>query len=484
MELYALTVHELLEKISGLEVSCRDIVESYMERIKAVEGEVQAFVTLLEDQALDAADNADKRKVCAGIAGVPYGLKDIICTRGVKTTCASRILENFVPTYNATVAQRLADAGGILVGKLNMDEFAMGSSTEHSAFFPTHNPWDIERVPGGSSGGSAAAVAACEVPFSLGTDTGGSIRQPASFCGVVGLKPTYGRVSRWGVVAFASSLDQVGTFTRDVRDCALVLNVIAGHDPLDSTSVALDLPDYTDYLQPDIKGMKIGFPREYFQYGVEQAIKDTVVKALQKYEELGAIVEEVSLPHSEYALPAYYLVAPAEASANLARYDGVRYGLRDFEADNVVDMFSSSRAQGFGDEVKRRIMLGTYALSSGYYDAYYLKALKVRRLIKNDFDHVFSDFDLIVSPTTPTTAFKLGQHEADPLTLYMNDILTVPINMAGLPGMSIPCGFVEGLPVGMQLVGKPFDEGTMIRAAYAFEQHTDYHIKKPVLGVK
>lgn len=484
MELYALTVYELMEKMAGGETSCRDIVQSYIERINAVEGQVQAFVTLLEDGALETAVRADKQGGFSGIAGVPYGLKDIICTQGVKTTCGSRMLENFVPTYDATVAKRLAEAGGILVGKLNMDEFAMGSSTEHSAFFSTRNPWDIERVPGGSSGGSAAAVAACEVPFSLGTDTGGSIRQPASFCGVVGLKPTYGRISRWGVIAFASSLDQVGTFTRDVRDCALVMNTIAGHDPLDSTSVALEIPDYTEYLRPDIKGMKIGFPREYFQYGVEDAVKTSVMKALHKYEELGAIVEEVSLPHSEYALPAYYLVAPAEASANLARYDGARYGLRNFEADNVVDMFSGSRAQGFGDEVKRRIMLGTYALSSGYYDAYYLKALKVRRLIKNDFDRVFADFDLIVSPTTPTTAFKLGQHEADPLTLYMNDILTVPINMAGLPGMSIPCGFIEGLPVGLQLIGKPFEEGTMIQAAYAFEQHTDYHTQRPVLGVK
>jgi aspartyl/glutamyl-tRNA(Asn/Gln) amidotransferase subunit A (EC 6.3.5.-) len=415
---------------------------------------------------------------------VPYGLKDIFCTRGVRTTAGSRILENFVPAYDATAAQALKDAGGCLLGKLNMDEFAMGSSTESSAFFPTRNPWDLERVPGGSSGGSAAAVAALEVPYALGTDTGGSIRQPASFCGIVGLKPTYGRVSRWGVIAYASSLDQVGVFSRDVRDCALVMNVIAGHDPLDSTSVDMERPDYTEFLQTDIKGIKIAFPREYFQEGVEAGIRSAVKAALKQYEELGAIVEEVSLPYSEYALPAYYLVATAEASANLARYDGVRYGLRDFSADNVVDMFSLSRARGFGDEVKRRIMLGTYALSSGYYDAYYLKALKVRRLINEDFTRVFEDYDVIVAPTTPTTAFKIGEQIGDPLTLYMNDILTVPVNMAGLPGMSIPCGMVGGLPVGMQLIAKPFDEGSIFRAAYAFEQHTEFHKMQPQLGVK
>jgi aspartyl-tRNA(Asn)/glutamyl-tRNA(Gln) amidotransferase subunit A len=391
-------------------------------------------------------------------------------------------LENFIPTYDATVVRKLYDRQGILVGKLNMDEFAMGSSTENSAFFPTRNPWDISRVPGGSSGGSAAAVAADEVPFTLGTDTGGSIRQPASFCGVVGLKPTYGRVSRWGVIAFASSLDQVGTFTKDVEDCALIMNIIAGHDAMDSTSVNMEVPDYTTFLKKDIKGLKIAFPKEYFAPGIDEATQEAVKKALKLYERMGAIVEEVSLPHSEYALPAYYLVAPAEASANLARYDGVRYGYRDSSAENVIELFSRSRAAGFGDEVKRRIMLGTYALSSGYYDAYYLKALKVRRLIYNDFAKVFADFDVIVSPTTPSTAFKLGEQSGDPLTLYMNDILTVPVNMAGLPGLSIPCGFAEGLPIGMQLIGKAFDEGTLLKAAYAFEQNTDFHTKKPGLG--
>ncbi|MDO4540192.1 MAG: Asp-tRNA(Asn)/Glu-tRNA(Gln) amidotransferase subunit GatA, partial [Syntrophomonadaceae bacterium] len=397
----------------------------------------------------------------------------------VRTTCGSRILENFVPRYDATAVARLKAQQGILLGKLNMDEFAMGSSTEHSAFFSTANPWDISRVPGGSSGGSAAAVAARQVPFALGTDTGGSIRQPAAFCGIVGLKPTYGRVSRWGVIAFASSLDQVGTFTRDVEDCAAVMNVIAGRDPLDATSAEVSAPDYTSFLHRDIHGLRIAYPREYFQEGVAPAIKSKVMDALKVFASLGAVVEEVSLPHSRYALSAYYIVAPAEASANLARFDGVRYGLRDQSAATVMDMMCQTRAQGFGDEVKRRIMLGTYALSSGYYDAYYVKALKVRRLIAEDFEKVFKDFDLIVSPTTPTTAFALGHAGGDPLTEYMNDILTVPVNMAGLPGMSIPCGLEEGLPVGLQLIGQAFDEGTMLRAAHAFEQATEHHKLQP-----
>lgn len=483
MKLYEFTVHDLQEKLASREISAEELVKSFLSRIEAVESQVRAFLTLTGDDALQRARQFDKEGKFQGLQGIPFALKDIFCTRAVKTTCGSKILENFVPTYDSTAGHRLNEQGGILLGKLNMDEFAMGSSTEQSGFFPTSNPWDLERVPGGSSGGSAAAVAAREVPFALGTDTGGSIRQPASFCGVVGLKPTYGRVSRWGVIAFASSLDQVGTFGQDVRDCALVMNIISGKDPLDSTSVDMEVPDYTAFLDGDIKGMKIAYPREYFQQGVDENIKTIVNQALHKFEELGAIVEEVSLPHSEYALPAYYLVAPAEASANLARFDGVRYGLRDFEAENVVDMFSRTRVQGFGNEVKRRIMLGTYALSSGYYDAYYLKALKVRRLIADDFNRVFRDYDLIVSPTTPSTAFKLGEQTGDPLTLYMNDILTVPVNMAGLPGMSIPCGLDNGLPVGMQLIGKPFDEGTLFKAAYAYEQNTPYHKLKPVLGV-
>ena len=484
MELYELTLHELQERLNRREISASEIVASIFTRINSVEDKVKSFLTLTEESARQKARAVDQTGNYSSLAGIPMGLKDIFCTRGVKTTCGSRILGDFVPAYDSTASRRLDEQQAILVGKLNMDEFAMGSSTENSAFFATHNPWDLDRVPGGSSGGSAAAVAADEVPFSLGTDTGGSIRQPASFCGVVGMKPTYGRVSRWGVIAFASSLDQVGVFSKDVRDNAIIMNIIAGHDPLDSTSAALAVPDYTRALDGNVKGLRIAYPKEYFQQGVDAAITSTVQKALLKYEELGAIVEEVSLPHSQYALPAYYLVAPAEASANLARFDGVRYGYRDSAADNVVDMFSRSRAFGFGDEVKRRIMLGTYALSSGYYDAYYLKALQVRRLIADDFARVFRDFDLIVSPTTPTTAFKLGEQSGDPLTLYMNDILTVPINMAGLPGMSIPCGFDQGLPIGMQLIGKAFDEATLYRAAYAFEQNTDYHTLKPALGVK
>lgn len=483
MELYELTLHELQDLLARKETSSSEITASVLQRIAMVDDKVKAFVTVTEDDARTTAADIDAKGSYAGITGIPYALKDLFCTRGIKTTCSSRMLENFVPTYDATVVQKLKQQQGVLVGKLNMDEFAMGSSTENSAFFPTHNPWDLERVPGGSSGGSAAAVAACEAPYALGSDTGGSIRQPASFCGVVGLKPTYGRVSRWGVVAFASSLDQVGTFTRDVEDSALVMNIIAGHDPLDSTSVNLEVPDYSSYLKKDIKGLKIAYPREYFGEGVDNEVKAAVLKALQQYESLGAVVEEVSLPHSEYALPAYYLVAPAEASANLARFDGIRYGYRDFEAENVVDMFSRSRAAGFGDEVKRRIMIGAYALSSGYYDAYYLKALKVRRLIYEDFARVFEKHDIIVAPTTPNTAFKLGE-QSDLLKLYMNDILTVPVNMAGLPGISVPCGFSAGLPVGMQIIGRAFDEGTVLQAAYAFEQQNDYHARRPQTGVK
>lgn len=483
MQLYEMTAHAVKDLLAKKEVSAREVLDSVMERINKVEDKVKSFVTVTSDLAYDKASWCDRENVGGAIKGIPYALKDIICTKGIKTTCSSRMLADFVPFYDATVARLLGQEHGVLVGKLNMDEFAMGSSTEQSAFFPTRNPWDLERVPGGSSGGSASAVAADEVFFTLGTDTGGSIRQPAAFCGIVGMKPTYGRVSRWGVVAFASSLDQVGVFSKDVEDCALVMNIICGKDPLDSTSVEVKVPDFTSFLDTDVKGMRIAYPREYFGQGIDEDIKTAVMKALKHYEEMGAIVEEVSLPHSEYALPAYYIIAPAEASANLARFDGVRYGLRDFKAENVIDMFSNTRKEGFGPEVKRRIMLGTYALSSGYYDAYYLKALKVRRLIYNDFAKVFEKFDIIISPTTPTVAFRLGE-QSDPLTLYMNDILTVPVNMAGLPGMSIPCGFKEGLPIGMQIIGKAFDEGTMLKAAYAFEQTTDYHKVKPALEVK
>ena len=484
MELHELTVHELQELLAGGKTSSEEIVKSLLARIDAVEGEVKSFITLTGEQALDKARRVDAKGNYQGIAGIPMGLKDNICTRGIKTTCGSRMLADFVPPYESTVSSRLDQHDSILMGKLNMDEFAMGSSTENSAFFPTRNPWDLTKVPGGSSGGSAAAVAAGQIPFSLGSDTGGSIRQPAAYCGVVGMKPTYGRVSRWGVVAYASSLDQVGVLSKDVRDNAMIMQIIAGHDPLDSNCVSLAVPDYTAGLDGSVKGMRIAYPREYFGAGVDESIRVLIMQALKKYEELGAIVEEVSLPHSEYALPAYYLVGPAEASANLACFDGVRFGYRDQTAENVVDMFSLTRAHGFGDEVKRRIMLGTYALSSGYYDAYYLKALKVRRLIAEDFAKVFNDYDIIAAPTTPTTAFALGEQSGDLLTIYMNDILTVPVNMAGLPGMSIPCGFAGGLPVGMQIISKAFDEATIYKAAYAFEQNTDFHTIKPQLGVK
>jgi aspartyl-tRNA(Asn)/glutamyl-tRNA(Gln) amidotransferase subunit A len=481
MELYEFTLHELRDKLRKRETSSEEIVKAFIKRVEAVDNEVKAFVSFTKELALNQAYACDHQDYESSITGIPYGLKDVICTCGVKTTCSSKMLENFVPTYDATVVKKLNEQKGILLGKLNLDEFAMGSSTENSAFFITRNPWDLKRVSGGSSGGSAAAVAANEVAFALGTDSGGSIRQPASFCGVVGLKPTYGRISRWGVIAYASSLDQVGVVSKDVRDCAIVLNSISGYDPLDSTSVDSEVPNYEKTLNSDIKGLKIGYPKEYFQQGVNEEVKEVVSKALHKFEELGAVVEEVSLPHSEYALPAYYLIAPAEASTNLARFDGIRYGMRTLETDNVLQLFCDTRAAGFGAEVKRRIMLGTYALSAGYYDAYYLKALKIRRLINNDFVKIFNNFDIIVAPTTPTTAFKI-EEQNDPLTLYMNDILTVPVNMAGLPGISIPCGFVRGLPVGMQIIGKPFDEGTLLKAAYAFEQNTGYHKQEPVVG--
>jgi aspartyl-tRNA(Asn)/glutamyl-tRNA(Gln) amidotransferase subunit A len=484
MELYAMTVHELQEKLQKKEASAEEIVQSIFNRIDAVDEKISAYITLTKEEAVKKARALDKEAQFSGLKGIPFALKDLFCTRGVKTTCCSKMLENFIPFYDATVVKKLNDAGGILVGKLNMDEFAIGTSTENSAFFATHNPWDLDRVPGGSSGGSAAAVAADEVPFSLGSDSGGSIRQPASFCGVVGMKPTYGRVSRWGAVAFASSLDQAGCLTKDVEDCALVMNYIAGADPLDSVAVDYEVPDYKQFLNTDIKGMKIAYPREYFAQGVDEEIKQRIMKALQQYESMGAIVEEVSLPHSEYALPTYSIIAAAEGSTNLARFDGVRFGLRDNEAANVLEMFCNTRAQGFGDEVKRRILLGTYALTTGCYEAYYLKALKVRRLITDDFTEVFKKFDIIVAPTTTSTAFKIGEQKNDDLTINKNDILTVAVNLAGLPGMSVPCGLIDGMPVGMQLIGKPFAEGSILKAAYAFEQNTDYHQIKPQLGVK
>ncbi len=410
--------------------------------------------------------------------GLPIGVKDNIVTEGIETTCASKILEGFNPIYSATVVEKLRKAGMVTIGKVNMDEFAMGSANENSAIKKVHNPWDFDRAPGGSSGGSAAAVSAGEVPFTLGSDTGGSIRQPAAFCGVVGMKPTYGRVSRYGLVAFASSLDQIGPITRNVRDNALLLEAIAGVDEHDSTSANVEVPSYVDQLTGDIKGLKVAVPKEYLAEGVSEGVKAQVLAAIEKLKELGATVDEVSLPHSKYALAAYYIISSSEASSNLSRFDGIRYGFRA-EADNLEDLYLQTRAQGFGDEVKRRIMLGTYSLSAGTYDAYYKKAQQVRTLIKQDFDKVFEEYDVIVGPTTPTTAFKLGENLDDPMTVYANDILTVPINLAGVPAISIPCGFDNEMPVGLQIIGKYFEEGTIYRVADAFEKATDFHNAKP-----
>ncbi|MQL52008.1 Asp-tRNA(Asn)/Glu-tRNA(Gln) amidotransferase subunit GatA [Desulfofundulus thermobenzoicus] len=485
MDLHYLTAHELGDLLRKKEISAEEITRAVFNRIDRVEERVKAYVTLTREQALEQARAVDK-KMAAGeelppLAGIPVAIKDNMCTRGVRTTCSSKILYNFIPPYNATVVDKLQAAGTVMVGKTNLDEFAMGSSTENSGLFTTANPWDLERVPGGSSGGSAAAVAAGEAVVALGSDTGGSIRQPAALCGVVGMKPTYGAVSRYGLVAFASSLDQIGPFSRDVTDCALMLNAICGHDPLDSTSAPGEVPDYTTFLRDDVRGLKMGVPAEYLGEGIDPAVKEIIRQAINLLASLGAEIEETTLPHSRYALPTYYLIAPAEASSNLARYDGVRYGYRAFEAEDVVDMFMKTRSQGFGPEVKRRIMLGTYALSAGYYDAYYLKALKVRTLIKQDFDRAFERFDVLLAPTSPSPAFKRGEKTDDPLQMYMSDICTLAVNLAGIPGLSIPAGFVEGLPVGLQLMGKPFGEGTLLQVAYTFEQHTDHHRRRPSL---
>jgi aspartyl-tRNA(Asn)/glutamyl-tRNA(Gln) amidotransferase subunit A len=486
MSLFDQRVSELHNLLRKKEISVSDLVNESFRRIGEVEDKVQAFLTLNEENARAKAKELDDKLAkeendFGTLFGMPIGIKDNIVTKGLRTTCASKILFNFDPIYNATVMERLHEAGAITIGKLNMDEFAMGSSTENSGFQLTRNPWDLERVPGGSSGGSAAAVAAGEVPFALGSDTGGSIRQPAAFCGVVGLKPTYGRVSRFGLVAFASSLDQIGPITRTVEDNAYLLQVISGLDPMDSTSANVDVPNYVEALTGDIQGLKIAVPKEYLGEGVAEEVRQSVLDALKVLEKLGATWEEVSLPHSKYALATYYLLASSEASANLARFDGVRYGYRTDNAKNLIDMYKQTRSEGFGNEVKRRIMLGTFALSSGYYDAYYKKAQKVRTLIKQDFEKVFEKYDVIIGPTTPTPAFKIGEKTSDPLTMYANDILTIPVNLAGVPGISVPCGFVNGLPVGLQIIGKHFDESTIYRVAHAFEQATDYHKQKPAL---
>ncbi len=484
-ELCQLTLHEAKALLERGECSAVELTEACLARIEEVEETVRAYITVTPDLALEQARAADEARVrgeSAPLLGLPLAIKDVLSTRGVRTTCGSRILENYVPPYDATVVTRLRAAGAVMLGKTNTDEFAMGSSTENSAFFTTRNPWDLERVPGGSSGGSAAAVAADECLAALGTDTGGSVRQPAALCGIVGLKPTYGRMSRYGLIAYASSLDQVGTLTKDVRDAALLLEVLAGHDPCDSTAADVPVPAYTAALTGDVRGLRLGVIREWLENpGLDSGVAAAVQQALETLTTLGMEVREVTLPHSDYALPVYYLIAPAEASSNLARYDGVAYGFRAPGADDIWDLFARTRGAGFGPEVKRRIMLGTYALSAGYYDQYYKKAQKVRTLIKQDFDRAFEEVDVVVGPTSPVPAFKIGERVDDPLQMYLADIFTISVNLAGLPGISVPCGFASGLPVGLQFIGKPWDEATLLRVAYAYEQATDWHTRKPAL---
>lgn len=487
MKLNELTAHELQGMLRKREVSAEEIAKATFERIDAVEDTVKAYVSQTREMALEQARNVDK-KIAAGekiepLAGIPIALKDNLCKTGVRCTCSSKMLENWVPAYNATVVEKLSDQGAVFVGKANLDEFAMGSSTENSAFFTTRNPWNPDHVPGGSSGGSAAATAADECIMSLGSDTGGSIRQPSCFCGVVGFKPTYGRVSRYGVVAFASSLDQIGPITKDVTDSALLLQAISGQDSHDTTSAPVPVPDYTKALRADVKGLRIGIPREFYGKGVIPEIRETLEKAIKTLTDLGAVAEEISMPHIEYTFPVYYILAPCEASSNLARFDGVRYGYRaegDFE--DFADLYDATRGEGFGPEVKQRIMLGTFALSAGYYDAFYSKALKVRTLVKQDFDKAFEKFDVLATPVSPVPPFKVGEVSSDPLQMKLADVCTIPINLAGIPGMSVPCGFAKGLPVGMQLLAKPFAEETILRTAYTYEQATEWHKKKPALG--
>ncbi len=484
MSLIEKTAAELLTLQAGGEASASDIADAFLAAIRDRDPKVHAFQHVDEADAKAQAAAVDaKRKSGAKLgplAGVPVAVKDVLCTKGTPTTCSSKILQGFVPPYDATVVERLRAADAVLIGKTNMDEFAMGSSTENSAYFTTRNPWDTDCIPGGSSGGSAAAVAACEAPLSLGTDTGGSIRQPAAVCGIVGIKPTYGRVSRYGLIAFASSLDQVGPFTHDVTDCALMMEVLAGHDPRDSTSVNEPVPAYTKSLNAPVKGLKIGVPKEFFSEGIDPEVEAAVRTALKEYEKQGAKLIDVSLPHSPYALAAYYIVAPAEASSNLARYDGMHYGHRTKQKADLIATYAKSRSEGFGKEVQRRILIGTYVLSSGYANKYYVKALKVRRLVKQDYDDAFKQCDVVMGPTTPTAAFKIGSKSDDPLAMYLSDIYTVSCNLAGIPGISIPCGFTKaGLPIGLQLLSPPFDEEKMLRVARMYESATDWHTKRP-----
>lgn len=486
MSIFDKKIMEVHNALSQKELTVTELVEASFERIQQTEGKVSAFLTFNEEGARAKAKHLDEQlqgnEEMGLLFGLPAAIKDNIVTERVRTTAGSQILANYDPIYNASVMDRIGAAEAVMIGKTNMDEFGMGSSTENSGFQKTYNPWNVDYVPGGSSGGSAAAIAAGQAYFALGTDTGGSIRQPAAFCGVVGLKPTYGLVSRFGLVSYASSLDTIGPITKNVEDAAYVLSTIAAHDPYDSTSAEVEIPDYVSALTGDVKGLKVGVPKELLGEGIDADVKAKVLEALKVLEGLGAIVEEVSLPHTEYAVPTYYILAPSEASSNLARYDGVRYGVRSDNSANLIEMYKETRSHGFGTEVKRRIMLGTYALSSGYYDAYYKKAQKVRTLIKQDFDQLFAKYDVIIGPTAPTTAFKIGEKTTDPLTMYLNDICTIPVSLAGIPAISVPCGFAgNGMPVGLQIMGKHFDESTILRVAHAFEQNTEHHKARPTL---
>ncbi len=485
-ECSSLTIAQIARKLNQGEASSRDLTERYLDRIGAVDAKVRAFLRVTPESALAQADTADsaRREGREGpLLGVPLGLKDILCTQGELTTCGSKMLGDYRPPYDATAVAKLRAAGAVFLGKLNMDEFAMGSSCEHSAYHPTANPWDLGRIPGGSSGGSAAAVAVGECPAALGTDTGGSIRQPAAHCGVVGLKPTYGRVSRYGLVAFASSLDQIGPMTRTIEDAAILLGVLAGHDPLDSTSAPVETPDFTASLGREIKGLRVGLPKETFVEGLDPEVEQAVRRAVEALAGLGAEIIEISLPHTEYAVAVYYICCTAEASSNLARYDGAQYGYRATGTDNIIDMYTRTRSEGFGEEVKRRIMLGTYVLSAGFYDAYYNKALKARTLIKRDFERAFDRVDLIATPTSPTVAFKQGEKLDDPLKMYLSDIFTIPANLAGLPGLSLPCGFNgEGLPIGLQLMAPAFEEARLLQAAHAYEQSQGWWKERPEIA--
>lgn len=489
MKLFEQPAHVLHDMLVNKEITSLELTQAVLARIDEVEGDVQAYLTITREEALAQAKAVDEKiakgEEIAFLEGIPGAIKDNICTKGIKTTCASKILQKFVPPYDATVMQKLEAQNPVVLGKTNLDEFAMGGSTENSAYHPTCNPWNTDCVPGGSSGGSAAAVAAGTAVWALGSDTGGSIRQPASFCGVVGMKPTYGRVSRYGLVAYASSLDQIGPITKDVTDCAHILNIIAGRDEMDSTSLDVQVPDFTKALVQDVKGLKIGLPKEYFVRGMDPEVEAAVKNGVKELEKLGAEVVEISLPNTDYAISTYYLIAPAEAATNLARYDGVSYGERAEDAADLVEMMTKTRTQYLGEEVKRRIMIGNYALSAGYYDAYYLKALKVRRLVKEDYDKAFKDVDVIICPAAPSVAYKIGEKISNPLEMYLQDACTVPLNLAGLPGISVPCGYnKDKMPIGMQIIGKALDEETILRVAYTYEQSQSYHEDRAQLGGK